>query len=158
MKQTIIIKSEELKNRASHIINTLPLDPVHEVIVREHHKDRSASQNALYWKWLTIIATELGTSKEDEHFRFKREILIHIYERDDYEFAEMLESVRNVHKSGMKEEAIVLSYQIVKLVSTTTATVKQFSEYLTDIERDSTDKDIRLPHPEDLYYNAMGRG
>lgn len=156
-KQTLIIRNDQIRSRAVHIISGLPLEPVHEIVIREHHKDRSAAANSLYWLWLTIIAAELGETKEDAHQRYKEEILVHIYERDDLEFAEMIQAIRKVAASGMVDEARHLEKQVAKLVSTTTATVHQFTEYLQDIEKDAIGMNIILPHPEDRYYLAMGK-
>jgi len=149
MKHKIVASTSELKKRAVAIIESLPLDPVHEVIIREHKKDRSLDQNALYWQWLTIIGGELGESKETAHERYKDIYLVHIYERDDPDYAEMIQSLREVWKHGMKDQAIDLRKKIVALTSTTTANVKQMSEYMTEIERSAADLGIRLPHPED---------
>lgn len=149
MSQKIIILSEEYRNRVMMIIKALPLAPVHEVIIQEHGKDRSKEQNALYWKWLTIIGNELGETKEDIHERYKDKFLVNIYERDNPEYAEMIQALRTVWQQGMKKEAVSLRQKIVALTSTTTATVKQMSEYMENIERDAADLAIMLPHPED---------
>lgn len=149
MKTKLTIISLEVKNRAVEIIKGLPLDVVHEVVIREHKKDRSAEQNALYWQWLTIIGNELGESKEDVHERYKDGFLVHIYERDNPEYAEMVQALREVWKHGMRTEAVSLRKKIVALTSTTTATVKQMGEYMTEIERHAASLAIRLPQPEE---------
>lgn len=150
MSQKIILVSVEHKNRAVAIINSLPLAPVMEITIREHKKDRSADQNALYWQWLTIIGNELGESKEDCHERYKDGYLVQIYERDNPEYAEMVQALRTVWSQGMKQEAVYLRKKIVALTSTTTATVAQMGEYLSEIEKHAASLGIRLPFPEDL--------
>lgn len=149
MKTKIILISEAHKSRAIEIIKALPIEPHHEIIIREHKKDRSADQNALYWQWLTIIGNELGESKEDLHERYKSDYLVHIYERDDPEYGAMLQALRDVWRHGMKAEAAGLRKKIVMLTSTTGATTRQMSEYMTEIERHAAGLAIRLPHPED---------
>jgi hypothetical protein len=148
MKQKIIITSTEFKNRAISIIEALPLDVIHDVTIREHKKDRSAEQNALYWQWLTVIGGTLGESKEDIHERYKDKFLVNIYERDDSDYAEMVQALREVWKHGMKVEAVNLRRRIVALTSTTTANVKQMTEYMENIEHDAASLAISLPHPE----------
>ena len=148
MKHKIIISSTAIKNRVIAIINALPLEPMQEVIIHNYKKDRSVEQNRLYWQWLTIIGNELGESKEEIHERYKDKFLVNIYERDNPEYAEMVQSLRNVWLSGMKQEAIDLRKRIVALTSTTTATVHQMSEYMTSIERDAANLAIMLPQPE----------
>jgi hypothetical protein len=148
MKQSITIVSEQHRNRAIEIIKALPLEPAHVVDIRERKKDRSVDQNALYWKWLTIIGNELGESKEDVHERYKDKFLVNIYERDNTDFAEMIHALREVWRQGMKVEAAGLRKHIVSLTSTTTATVKQMTEYLQNIEHDAASLAIALPHPD----------
>ena len=156
MKQTIILKTEEDKKRASAVLAHLKLEPVHEVVIREHKKDRSAAANALMWCWLTIIANELGETKEEMHEIYKGKYLVNIFERDDKDFAEMIGTLRSMWQSGMKKEAEGLRKKIVSLVSTTQANTHQFSEYLESIEKDAASMNIVLPHPDDYYYEAMG--
>ncbi len=69
----------------------------------------------------------------------------------------MIGSVNAVHAKGMKSEAIALKREIVRLTSTTQMNVQQFTEYLNDIELDARNIGIILPHPEDLYNDALGR-
>lgn len=156
MKHTIIISSPELARRAMDIIDMLPeATAVHEVVIREHKRDRSAAQNSLLWKWYTAIAEELGEQKEEIHERYKAKFLVNIYRRDDPDYAEMFPLLRAVWDQGLKDQAARLRKKIVALTSTTKANVKQMAEFLTCIERDAIALNIRLPHPED-YHEAMG--
>lgn len=149
MKTTIIIRSEEHRQRALNLIRLAPLEPLLEVTVKEHKKDISAGQRALYWQWLTVIGSYLGESKETLHERYKDRFLTIIYERDNPEYAEMISSLREVYRQGMKEAALSLRKQVVCLTSITTATVAQMSEYMNDIEMDASSMAIQLPHPDD---------
>jgi hypothetical protein len=149
MKQKVILHTEELRNRAFGILSMVPLSPLHEFVIHEYKKDRSGEQNRLYWQWLTIIGNELGESKEVLHERYKDKYLVNIYERDNPEYGEMVQSLRAVYQQGMKVEAVNLRKRIVALTSTTTATAKQMSEYMESIEHDAASLAIRLPHPED---------
>jgi len=150
MSQKIILISQEHKNRAIAIIEGLPLTPVSEIIIREHKKNRSIDQNSLLWQWLTIIANELGTSKEEQHEFFKDKFLVNIYQRDNPDYAEMVQTLREVWKHGMRDEALSLRKRIVALTSTTTATVSQMQEYLENIERNAAELAIKLPFPEEF--------
>jgi len=152
-----IIRTESDRNRAVEIVSRLNLDKPQEVEIREWKKNRSAAQNSLLWKWLTVIAAELGESKEDVHERCKERFLVPILRRDDPDFAAMIGSVNAVHAQGMKAEALALKREIVRLTSTTQMNVHQFTEYLNDIELDARNLGIILPHPEDLYNDALGR-
>lgn len=149
MKHKIAIASEELRNRVIEIVKALPLEIVHEIVIQEYKKDRSKEQNALYWKWLTVIGNDLGESKEEVHERYKGMFLVHIYERDCPDYADMIQSLRTVYKQGMHSEALALKARIVELTSTSTATVKQMTEYLDSIEHHAASLAIRLPQSED---------
>ena len=149
MSQKILLLSEEHRNRVLTIIKALPLTPTLEIIIQEHGKNRSLDSNALYWSWMTIIGNELGEPKEEVHERYKDKFLVNIYDRDNPEYAEMIQSLRNVWKHGMQDEAINLRKKIVALTSTTTATVKEMTEYLECIDRDAASLAIMLPHPDE---------
>lgn len=155
-RRTFVLASNDVISRLISFIKEQPREPLLEVVVMEHKKDRSILQNSLYWLWNTVISNELGMTKEEVHDDFKGRMLVRIYERDDDGYAAMIQSVRKVHSEGFRKEAKALSDHIIKLTSTTNATVKQFTEYLNDIERDMMGKNIVLPHPEDRYYEAMG--
>lgn len=157
MNHTLIIRDFDTREEAALLVKTLPVSPIHRVVVQPHRMDRSAAQNSLYWMWLTIIGNERGETKDDMHLEYKEKFLVYIYERDDPEYAEMIEAVRKVYRAGMKTEAKQLQKQIIELTSTTRANVKQFTEYLNDIERDAFKMDIILPHPKDRYPLAMGK-
>ncbi len=152
-----VIRTESDRNRAVEIVSRLNLDKPQEVEIREWKKNRSVAQNSLLWKWLTVIAAELGESKDEVHERYKEKLLVPILRRDDPDFAAMIGSVNAVHASGMKAEAMALKKEIVRLTSTTQMNVRQFTEYLNDIELDARNLGIILPHQEDLYNDAMGR-
>lgn len=155
-RRTFTIRSKEVIENLTSFLESLPLEPEIEVIVQEKKKDRSIEQNSLLWVWITIIADEMGLTKEDVHNDLKRRLLVPIFERDEPAFAEMMQSIRKVYTVGHKVEAQKMFDHIVRMTSTTGATVKQFTEYLKDIEKDMTGKGIVLPHPEDRYYSAMG--
>ena len=156
MKQKFVLRDEQRKLRATRAIMAVTTDPIHEVLIRPHKKDRSAAQRSLEWLWCTVIGDYLGWSKEAVHVYYKRTILVHIYERDDVEYAAMILALKKVYEAGLREDADKLKNAIVNLTSTTKASVKQMREYLMGIERDAQAQGIRLPHPPDRYPEAMG--
>lgn len=150
MKKTIIIKGPQQKALVATILGNLPEKPLHEVVIREHKKNRSLNQNSLMWKWLTIISAELGMTKEALHLEYKYRFLAPIFIRDDEQYAAMATAVKAVRAKGLDSEALVLRDQIINLTSTTQCNTAQMSEYMTDIERAATDLGVGLPHPEDI--------
>lgn len=157
MKQIVNVISEATRQRAITLIRDRPALPF-EVIITDAKKDRSASQNSLLWLWYTVIANELGETKESVHYSCKRKFLVPIFTRDDPDgFGMMVLAVRNVHNAGMKSDAKVMADQIVKLTSTTDCTLEQFTEMLNDIEKYYITLGIVLPHPDYRYHDAMQR-
>lgn len=155
-KKTFVIRSLDVISRITAFLEAQPETPLLEVVVKFHHKDRSQLQNSLYWVWNGIVAEEWGWTKNDVHLHFIKMHLVKIYERDEEGYAAMLEAVRKVYRMGMIKEAKIQADYILENTSTTSANVKQFTEYLNDIEKDMVGKGISLPHPEDQYYSAMG--
>jgi len=154
-KMKIILRTEADRKRSFEVLRNLPLEPVMELRVVAHKKNRSASQHRLMWLWNTIIGAELGESKEEVHERNKRRFLVPIYERDDPDYAGMIEAVREVHRHGMKAQAETMAKQVTVLTSTTKATVDQMTEFLNEIERVAASLGIMLPRPDDVYREAM---
>jgi hypothetical protein len=156
MKKTFIIKDESIIEKLVYFLRNWKESEPWEVIVRPYKADRSVSQNSLYWMWVTVVSNEIGLTKEEVHEDLKKRMLVPIYERDEPGYCEMVNSLRKLYTEGFREESKELHKQIVRLTSTTSATVKQFAEYLTEIERDMVGRGIFLPHPEDRYYEAIG--
>ena len=117
---------------------------------------RTLDQNSLYWLWLTAIGNHFGNAKDEQHKIFKRKFLSVIYVRDDREFASMAESVGNLRNiiDGVEYENIAQG--VAKLMSTTKATVKQMSEYLTDIDAFCQRQQIKLPIPSEYEWVLRG--
>lgn len=155
LKKTFVIRDRDVIARLSAYLEAQPLEPLLEISVTLHHKDRTLAQNSLYWEWNTLISNEWGWTKNDVHKHFIERHLVKIYERDEEGYAAMLEAVRKVHRSGAKKEAKIMADYVLDNTSTTSANVKQFTEYLSDIEKDMISKGISLPHPED-YGSALG--
>lgn len=130
-------------------------------IVEGESAGRSLAQNALYWGWMddfvkTDINNLAGHDKDHWHFEFKSQFLSRIYERDRLDYAQTTRMIRKVYREGLCEDALELRRLVVRLTSTKDATVKQFSEYLTEIERFAASQGVRLRTDSRLYSRAMG--
>ena len=156
MNKALIIRSEEQANLVCEVIKTLPFEPVHEVIIKPHKKNRTLAQNAIYWKWLTILASEYGDLKEDRAEYYKEKFLVNIYIRDDESYNEMVQAIRLIKKEGMLAEYESIKKAVLDLTSTTNASVKQFSEYLDSIEKHAHSLGIGFVQDE-LYREAHGK-
>lgn len=103
---------------------------------------RSYEQNRLYWRYIAIIADALGNTKEYQHTYLKRHLLAKIYARDDEGFAAMADSLKQCRQHLGVDKYEQLATAVSEHISTTTATVAQFAEYLSDIEQWAADKGI----------------
>jgi len=120
----------------------------HTVTIAPYEDLRSSIQNSLMWVWITSIANHLGNEKEEVHFLLKDKFLTKIYERDDIEeYGLMVQTLRDLYKQD-KEKALELRKQIVKLTSTTKATVEQMTEYLSEVERYGVELGANMAMPE----------
>ena len=122
------------------------------VNIQEDDKDRSKAQNRLYWKWLTQWSKRQGTDKDSEHLFFKKNFLARIYDRDDVgQYRATFQAVRT-----LKDEKHPAYEQVAaglnELISTTDASVVQFTEYLNDIHAFCNTQGCWLETPEDLMY------
>ena len=118
-----IIKTEVIKQNCIREIESLPLGKW-EVNIEEYKPKRTNPQNALYWKWVTIIGDFHGYSKDEMHEAFACEFL------------------------GTTKYTTIYGQEITKPVSTTSLTKQEFSEYMMKIEAHALNNDIRLPSPE----------
>lgn len=139
------IVSEQVRQRVIAEVNALPLSPAHEVTIKEHKRNRSAEQNAFYWEVVTLLAEHFGYIKDDMHEELKRRFLAPIFIRDDEGYASMWSAVESVPEP----EKSILRAEVLRLTSTTKASVKQMTEFIEDVIRLAHENYIRLPT---LYY------
>lgn len=129
------------------------LDTPHKVVVTigiDDDKARSNAQNRLYWKWLHELASQTGNDDEFWHLHFKRLFLARIYARDDGEFAQMADSIKWC--KGVINDVLYenIATSVIKNISTTTASVQQFAEYLTKIEYWAVANGLKVTTPQEL--------
>ena len=114
-----------LKNNNDIIefINTLRVQGVNEISIKPLKQTRRLRANNLYWEWITIISEHTGDNKNSLHEIFKEKFL----------FRELKET-----SLGSTE----------KTVSTSKLSVKQFYEYMLQIEIFCSEfLEIKLPQP-----------
>ncbi|MBE9590000.1 hypothetical protein IM753_03210 [Moraxella sp. K127] len=128
------------------------LDTPHNVVVTigiDDDKARSNAQNRIYWGWVTAIANQTGDDKDSIHIDLKRRFLAKIYCRDFGEYADLADNMKII-KENMPEHYENLAINIVKQLSTTRASTKQFKEFLDMIYLWAYTKEIYLPIPAEL--------
>ena len=79
-----------------------------EIRIKVRTNNRTNEQNSLYWKWINIMSEETGFTKEEMHELIK------------YKFLKRT----SINNNGIEE---------VKLKSTTTLTVKEFTKLMENI-------------------------
>ncbi len=122
------------------------------VRVDQKEDDRSKAQNRLYWKWLTQWAKHQGSDKDTEHLFFKRKFLSVIFYRDDVgQYRNTFDAVKVLKQQKHTMYQYVAS-GLNELISTTDASVQQFTEYLNDIHAFCNKQGCWLETPEDLMY------
>jgi len=139
-------KDYKARSRISAFLESVNADPAVQVDIKPFKRNRSASQNALMWQWLTIIGGDLGNTKDEQHRQCKELFLTPILMRDDADVERMGQMLEQTGDIG----------RMAAVLSTTHLTTPQFTEYLQDIEAFAGELGITLPHPADHYYEAMG--
>ncbi len=122
------------------------------VKIDQKQEDRSKAQNRLYWLWLSQWSKRQGTDKDTEHLFFKKQFLARIYHRDDVgQYRKTFAAVK-----VLKDQQHPMYQQVAdglnELISTTDASVDQFTEYLNDIHAFCNKHGCWLSTPDDLKY------
>lgn len=152
-----VIKSFEEVGRAiaymhKHHANALSDGKPLVVRINQKEDDRSKAQNRLYWMWMNQWAKHQGSDKDSEHLFFKKQLLARIYHRDDVgQYRATFNAVK-----VLKDQGHPMYQQVAdglnELISTTDATVDQFTEYLNDIHAFCNKHGCYLHTPDDLMY------
>ena len=152
-----VIKSFEEVGRAiayMHRHHAAACEDGKPLVVRidQKQEDRSKAQNRLYWLWVSQWAKHQGTDKDTEHLFFKKQFLARIYHRDDVgQYRKTFAVVK-----ALKDQKHPMYQQVAdglnELISTTDATVDQFTEYLNDIHAFCNKHGCYLHTPDDLMY------
>lgn len=153
----IILREQRNIDFAIDRIRNVDMSKPHVVTIKEYSPTRSEAQNKIYWLWLRTIGDQVGLTKDELHMKFKARYVLPVLLADgEEETTEINDAVRVIWQAGLKEQAIIAKRNMIrKTVSTTKLNVKQFTEYLREIEGYARDGQIALPYPDD-YKMAMG--
>ena len=156
-KAVFLIKSHYEITKTIGYLNTHHSNAIADgkpLVVRIDQKqdDRSKAQNRLYWRWITQWAKHQGNDKDSEHLYFKKHFLSRIYDRDEVnQYKKTFAAVK-----FLKDEKHPMYQQVadglIELISTTDASVDQFTEYLNDIHAFCLKHGCYLNTPDDLKY------
>lgn len=142
-KRIIVIRNDLRRQAALNLIREIRIDEDHlcEVIVQNFNCTRSLAQNRLMWFWYKHIRIHVLQTRGEWY----TEKSLHHY------FSEMF-------MPWVTEE--VFGKVITRQKTSSELNVKEFSEYLTNLERycyDNENIQLVLPRPEDMYNTAMGK-
>lgn len=126
-----IIDSEARRSAALKYLSEMPLSRSTSVEIKDYHRNRTKSQNRLYWMWVHIIAPFCGYDEEELHLILREQFLGY-------------------------EVITIRGQQVLTLKSTTELSTKQMTAYLDLVGRLAYFLDIALPYPDDADY-AMER-
>ena len=112
--------------------------PVYKITVEEYKENRSLAQNRLLWVWMKEVSEQHHASGG----KLVSDEIWHEY------FKELL----------LPAQVVELRGQFIKQrKSTRKLNTKEFTQYLENIDHYcGSELEVQLPHPEDIYYSAMG--
>lgn len=118
------------------------------VTVKQEDEARSLKQNRLSFLWYRLRGTMTGHGTD-----YEREICKLLYGvpilREDKDFNEFYHYALSPLEYDQQRKAMAY-VPVTRLMK-----VGQFAEYLEAIDRESAAIGIVLPHPEDLYWDAL---
>jgi hypothetical protein len=129
MNKTIYqIKDNDTLGRCIRHIGNLHPDKTWTITIEKKGISRSTQQNALYWKWLSIMGDHFGYTKDEMHEELAARFL------------------------GIVERKTIGGHKIMEPRSTATLKTKEFSDYMDMIHALAVQQDIRLPKPQEYGY------
>ena len=129
---TITLWNAQSQGIVINKIKKLPADGSIVVVIKKREEDRTIAQNRLMWLWFGVIGDEIGYTKQEVHDAMCREILGVDVRRDLK--GEPFETIKGTRGLG----------------------IKGMTAFLGKVDYISGGLGITLPHPEDIYYQAMG--
>jgi hypothetical protein len=166
--KVIVLDTQRSKENCSKFITELDTSEKKTVTIRDYKLKRSVAQNRLYRGWMsdasqTDINEFAGWTPHEWHIEMKRMFLMPMYEETYDDIAELLETIREVWRQGMKQKAQDLVDFILgkttpeAIITTKRATVEQFTEYLTHVEQFCHGHGVLLRTDNEFYQLAMGK-
>ena len=138
MKKTLLINNPRAVDYACELIRDLDFGKVHEVVIREKRANRSLAQNRLLHSWLNEVSEKVAETHGEHVSPTKWKW----YFKDLFLGYDVVE---------------VRGKMIHELRHTSNLKVKPFTELLEKIDAYCvTELKVTLPHPSDIYYEAMG--
>jgi hypothetical protein len=129
----MIIKDEAGRERAFEKIAAINLSKPWELEIKPYKKNRTAAQSRLMWMWFGLWGQDLGYTKDEM-----------------YDVA--VDQLWPIHE----EELTCNGISVARQRRTSNLNTKDFADFLNNIDMKASETGTVLPHPEDLYCEAMG--
>jgi hypothetical protein len=71
-REPYLVRTVEQRDAIRDLVGKLDVSKPWSITVEPWKKKRTLSQNALYFKWVSIVANETGNSQDDVHEAFKQ--------------------------------------------------------------------------------------
>lgn len=157
--ETFCFYEQRHREACQVFLNTIKIGPgeqVWEARFRPHKKNRSAAQQALMWIWHKQWSDHFGDEVKDEHIRFKREFLLPVLLRDNVidGLPALYRSAANRLVTNGDARGMLALYE---LITTSALNTAQFSEILTQYEREAAMEGCAFTVLGPQYDEAMGR-
>lgn len=154
MKQSVNLINLEILDRVLMLCRRAVEDEKdHEIIIRERKADRSMAQNSLYWKWMGVAGDDFGYTPDELHDEMRIMFLAKIFEAKPDRHPALMKTLFLLRKLFKTEKQLSMDLHrqyILGAVSTTDASVKEFTEYLNQIDKHAAENSVLLPLPADI--------
>ena len=149
MSKTLTLRNEADRKMIMAAVTELPADGSKAVRIVDAG-DRSLAANRLAFAWYKSIGKQTGDDSHWVRCFCKLTFGVPILCEHNDDFSDWCGHVLYKMSYPTQIDSMVW-IEVTRLF-----TVKQFTQYLTDIEHHYGSEGISLPHPEDAYYEAMG--
>ena len=128
---------------------TPTVETPYTIRVAQADESRSLKQNRRSFMWYQLRGSMTGHGQIHERCLCKLKYGVPILRRDDEDFEKFWHSALQFIAYESQLEAMEF-VPVTSLMG-----MKQFAEYLTEVDQQSASQGIVLPHPEDLYWDAL---
>lgn len=165
-RQEFYIRTPRILSNALDAIKGLPVDGSWIVSIWPEKDTRRLRQNRTYWNWVADYSEYTGYKKNEVHAMFKQMYLPAIYladpkGKDQIRWAAKYAAIHAVadryDPEGVDMDANRMKAETLNDLSSTWASIQQFSEYMTEIDYMCVEKGVALRYPEDYVRPVLTR-
>lgn len=152
MAKTIVLHSADDASKVADFLETFAaeVDYPLDVTVKQHDNSIVSGQRGLYWTWVTIIAKDLGHTKEELHENMKERFFLNVYLADPDShptFIGVVEAMQII-KEKAADQFPTLRAAVMHGVSHLDATKENWIDVLNSVSNLAQKHNIRLPAAE----------